>query len=312
MQVLALDTSAYTTSLSLVDEQERLHWEGRRMLPVDKGRLGLRQSEAVFAHLKNLTPLWEAGSKHLNGRKLAAVAAATRPRPVTGSYMPVFKVGQAFGIFVAQTMGLQFIPTSHQEGHIMAGLWSAGLPPGRYLVAHLSGGTTELLAVSEDPPGNLNIRIIGGSVDLHAGQFIDRLGVALGLEFPAGKMLEELACSGSTGALRLPIAVTGTKISFSGPASQAERHLQQGCPPGELARAVEVCLADSLALALESAPDLAAFRGVLLVGGVASNRFIRKRLGEKFQELPLSFAGPGLSGDNAVGVAVQAARKLAH
>jgi len=312
LQVLALDTSAYTTSLALVNNMEQLIWEGRELLPVVKGRLGLRQSEAVFAHLKNLSPLWAAGSEQLNGKKLVAVAAATRRRPVAGSYMPVFKVGQAFGTFVAQTMGLQFIPTSHQEGHIMAGIWSAGLSPGRYLVVHLSGGTTELLAVSEDPPGNLDIQIIGGSSDLHAGQFIDRLGVAMGFEFPAGKKLEEMARRGSAGAVKLAVAVNGTEISFSGPASQAERMLSQGCPSEEIARAVEVCLADSLALALTAAPDLASFRGLLLVGGVASNQFIRKRLVEKFQELPVGFTGPGFSVDNAVGVAVQAVRKLAY
>ncbi len=312
MLLLALDTSAYTTSLALADEQECLQWEDRRLLPVDKGQRGLRQSEAVFGHLKNLTPLWEAGSKHLAGRKLLAVTAATRPRPIKNSYMPVFKVGQAFGTFIAQTMGLRFMPTSHQEGHIMAGLWSVGLPPGRYLAVHLSGGTTDILSVIEDPPGELHIRAIGGSVDLHAGQFVDRLGVAMGFEFPAGQSLEELACSGSSDLPRLPPAVTGTQISFSGPASQAERYLHQGCPPGELARAVEICLADSLALALEAAPNLTSFKSVLLVGGVASNRFIRKRLEEKFRELPLNFAGPGLSTDNAVGVAMQAVRKLAH
>ncbi len=310
MQVLALDTSAYTTSLALVNEREHLDWEGRRVLEVERGRLGLRQSEAVFGHLKNIPLLWEEGSKHLEGSNLAAVAVSNRPRPVAGSYMPVFRVGHAFGIFMAQTMGLQLLATSHQEGHVMAALWSAGLPPGCYLAAHLSGGTTELLSVIEDPPGHLKIGIIGGSTDLHAGQFVDRIGVALGAGFPAGKMMEKLAAGGSSGTLRLPVAVTGTNISFSGPASQAERHLQRGCPPGELARAVEICIADSLVLALEAASAMAPFEGVVLVGGVASNNFIRKRLEERFQELPLSFAGPGYSEDNAAGVAVQAARKL--
>lgn len=192
----------------------------------------------------------------------------------------------------------------------MASLWSAGLPPGNYLAVHLSGGTTELLALSEGPPGELDIRIIGGGVDLHAGQFVDRLGVAMGCEFPAGPALEELAAAGDGDAPELPLAVTGTKISFSGPASQAERLFKQGCRPTELARAVEICLADSLALALKSVPHLDSYRALLLVGGVAANRFIRRRLEEKFQELPLSFAGPGLAGDNAVGVAVQAVRRI--
>ena len=189
-----------------------------------------------------------------------------------------------------------------------AGLWSAGLAPGRYLVLHLSGGTTEILAVEEQACGELRIERVGGSADLNAGQFIDRIGVALGFPFPAGPHLERLARENETGAVTLPPAVKASAVSFSGPESQARRLLARGCPGAELARAVETCIADSLSQAVRAVPGLERFQAALAVGGVAANAFIRARLTAGLKPLPLYFAAPPFSGDNAVGLAVLAAR----
>ena len=306
---LGLDCSAYTTSLALVDEAERLVWERRQQLTVPEGGLGLRQSEAVFAHVRSLPGLWEEGASRLREAPLAAVAAAVRPRPRPDSYMPVFKVSQAAGELIARTLALSFFEYSHQEGHLAAGLWSAGLPPGRYLAVHLSGGTTELLAVEGKEGGLLEIAALGGGADLHAGQFVDRIGLALGLAFPAGPALERCARRGRTGAIRLPVAVQGTAISFSGPASQAQRLLEQGCNGSDLARAVELCIADSLAAALRAVEDRLSYEGILLVGGVAANAFIGERLRQSELGRPLYFAKPEYAGDNAAGLAVLAVRR---
>lgn len=306
---LGVDCSAYTTSLALVDEQEELIWERRRLLPVPEGGLGLRQSEAVFAHIRGLPELWEEGAVRLEDAPLGAVAAAVRPRPRPDSYMPVFRVSQAAGELIARTLALSFFPYSHQEGHLSAGLWSAGLPPGRYLAVHLSGGTTELLGVEETAGGLLAITALGGGADLHAGQFVDRIGLALGFAFPAGPALEHCARRGETGAIRLPVAVQGTSISFSGPASEAQRLLERGCNGCDLARAVELCIADSLAAALRAVEDSGSYEGILIVGGVAANLFIRERLRRGLSEKPLYFAAPEFAGDNAAGLAVLARRR---
>ncbi|MDZ4132049.1 MAG: O-sialoglycoprotein endopeptidase, partial [Dethiobacteria bacterium] len=227
-----------------------------------------------------------------------------------GSYMPVFKVGEAFGLFLAQINGLNFLPSTHQEGHVMAGLWSAGLPLGRYLTLHLSGGTTEIIVSEEISPGKLNLNLLSGSSDLNAGQFIDRLGNAMGLDFPSGPQIEVLACKAENNLPLLTTAVCGSTVSFSGPASQAERLLQGGCSRPDLARAIEVCIADSLIAALKHAlKENSSYDGLLVVGGVASNQFIRQRLKANIGELiSLHFALPKFASDNAVGLAVQAAR----
>ncbi len=306
---LGLDTSAYTTSLALVDQDENLIFDRRAPLAVKAGSLGLRQSEAVFAHLSNLPGLWRECDEMPGGAAPAAVAASTGPRPVEGSYMPVFKVSEAFGLFLSRTMGLFYLPSTHQEGHVQAGIWSAGLPAGDYLVLHLSGGTTEIILSGEKKPGCFKIELLGGTADLNAGQFIDRLGKFMGLGFPAGPELEKLAAAAGGSSLTLPLSVKNSEISFSGPASHAERLLQQGCGHAELARAIEVCIADSLAAAVENLPaGQRGWDGLLAVGGVTANAFIRARLKERLAPGNVYFAEPEYASDNAVGLAVQAAR----
>lgn len=308
---LGLDTSAYTTSLAVVNQQEQLLVDSRIPLTVQEGSVGLRQSEAVFLHLKNITLLLDSPETLKNHGEVRAIAASVQPRPAPGSYMPVFKVSEACGLFLAQTMGLKYLASTHQEGHIMAGLWAAGLGLGRYLTVHLSGGTTELIEAVENAPGILDVKLIGQGSDLNAGQFIDRLGNMMGLAFPAGPQLEVLAKSGRENALELPVAVEDSSISFSGPASSAERALKKGVRKEDLARAIEICIADSLCRAINNlSTSLEQYDGILLVGGVAANYYIRQRLSKNIGLAKLHFAGSGFASDNAVGLAVQAARRF--
>jgi len=306
---MGIDTSAYTTSLALVNQHEELFYDGRLPLPVGQGQLGMRQSDAVFEHIRNITQMMEEEPFKHNRGALCAVASSVKPRPVNESYMPVFKVSEAFGLFLAKTAGLFYFRSTHQEGHIFAGLWSAGLPRGRYLVIHLSGGTTEILSVNETGPGYLEIEIKGGSSDLNAGQFIDRIGQAMGLNFPAGPQLEDLASKAGTEVPFLPIAVKNGEISFSGPASHAARLLEQGCYRENLARAVEICIADSLSAAVKSSINNPNdYTALLAVGGVTANLKIRSRMKEKLTDWKIFYADPVYASDNAVGLAVQAKR----
>jgi len=308
---LGLDTSAYTTSLALVDQDENLIYERRIALQVKEGELGLRQSEAVFAHIRNMPLLWSECRAEFQPEIIKAISVSDRPRPREQSYMPVFKVGEAFGLFLAQTIGLAYFNSSHQEGHIMAGLWSAAADNGLYLVLQISGGTTEIVAAEEQIPGSLRIKLVGGTADLNAGQFIDRIGRKMKLPFPAGPHLEKLALSAGLDLPTLPLAVKGAMISFSGPASEAERLLERGCRLENLARAVETCIADSLNAMVASAwKEDNNYAGLLVVGGVSANVFIRNRISIFFKGKKVYFAGPQYGGDNAVGQAITACRRL--
>ncbi len=302
---LGIDTSCYTTSLAAVDEHGTALFDGRTVLDVPPGGRGLRQSEALFQHIRNLAPLCLRWREDAPGAEAAAVAASVRPRPAEGSYLPVFLAGALAGQALAAGAGAAFLHTTHQEGHLRAALVEAGNIPPAFLALHLSGGTTEVLCAARTAAG-FDLAELGGTTDLHAGQFIDRLGVAMGLPFPAGPALESLAAGGCAEACRLPVACQGWNLSFSGPLSAAERALRGGADPADLAAAALACLSASVARLLKQAIADTGLREILLGGGVCANRKLRADLAAALPEARLIFPRPELATDNAVGVALLA------
>lgn len=322
---LGIDTSCYTTSLAVVDGEGNLLSEARRLLATPKGGRGLAQNEAVFQHINNLPELFAQVCGAMSCENLRGIAASVRPRPVEGSYMPVFQVARSYGKSLSVVLGVPFTDTSHQEGHLAAGLWSAqGPKETEFLAVHLSGGTTELLRVisltgSDNSESVFEITLLGGTSDLHAGQFVDRVGVALGLDFPAGPQLEQLAREGQAGdeqtaLVSIPSSVKGYQVSFSGPETQALRLIEQNVPKYLVARAVENCISISLEKVISKAVTDTGIKEVLIVGGVSANRFVREKLSTKLRQKSVAtrlyFAAPGLSSDNALGTALIGRQKL--
>lgn len=311
--VLGLDTSFYTTSVAAVDLAGHLLSARRVLLTVPPGERGVRPQEGVFLHVKALPGLVEEVLAEVRGTCPAAspqaVAASLRPLPQPGSYLPVFRVSEGFGRALAAAWQVPFVGTTHQEGHIMAGAWSSDMPLDEgFIAAHLSGGTTEFLDAALSPAGGgFALRRLGESEDLHAGQFIDRVGVALGLPFPAGPHMERLAAAGRAGPAVIPSHADGADLSFSGPEAAAMRLIAQGVRPEDVAYGVQVCVARSVEKALRWALQESGRRSALIVGGVAANGFLRQSLTSRLAEsrgVRLFFASPEYSTDNAVGVAL--------
>ncbi len=307
---LGIDTSCYTTSCALVDEQLRVVQSARKLLEVERGERGLRQSEAVFAHIKQFPDVLAQALHGVDGREVAAVCVSDKPVPEEDSYMPVFKVGTSLAKSLALVWGVPCYMTSHQEGHLTAAhIGGAQTEETDYLALHLSGGTTDLLRVVH----GRKPEVIGGSADLHAGQLVDRIGVRMGLGFPAGPELEKLAVRGKA-AGRYAAAVQGTQIHLSG----AETRALDDIASGELARedvAAEVfdSLSRSILKMLCAAAEATGCKDVLIFGGVASSTRLRSMLTERSKArrtgLRLAFGKPQYSGDNAAGVAIIGAKK---
>jgi len=307
---LGIDTSNYTTSLAAVDENALLLADERKLLDVKNGTVGLRQSEAVFQHTKNLPLLFDSLFDKIDKKKIRAIAVSAKPRPEEKSYMPVFLVGLNTARILSRALNIPLLQTTHQEGHIMAGLWSAGNAVlDKFNAIHISGGTTEVLEVSLQQLENLSFKInkIGGTNDLHAGQFIDRIGVRLGLTFPSGKELEKLAQK-SVKPIKFPISVRDLAISFSGPESHGQRLIEKGENPSDIARGIEDCLLKTLEKIIINVYDRNNLKDFLLVGGVASNNYLRANLNNRFKNnninINLLFAKPHYSSDNAVGTSL--------
>ena len=300
---LGIDTSCYTTSAALFDCSGVLLADKRAPLVVKPGKRGLRQSEMVFQHVKNLPPLLEDIFAERTAR-LKAIAVSARPRPLENSYMPAFASGVAVARSLASALGIKLYQASHQENHVEAGLWSAGAPQGGcFVVLHISGGTTGLV-LAERRAGRLSFTELGGSADLNAGQYIDRIGMEMGLAFPAGRPLEALAAE-ADGALAIPVAVEGLSASYSGPFSASRRLLQKGADRRSLAAGVQAALAESFVRLIENACAHTGCREALLVGGVASNLFIRGYAAKKLSKAGIGVycPSPEFCRDSAVGCA---------
>ena len=303
MGVIGIDTSNYTTSIAYLDD--RLGENCGKLLPVKQGALGLRQSDAVFAHTKSLPELSGRLFSHIPEKNITAIGVSTRPRAVEGSYMPCFLVGVSHGALLSQVLGVPLVEVSHQQGHIAAALWSAGrmdLMDAPFLSWHLSGGTTELLLVSPDGR-NVKCEKIGGTTDISAGQLIDRTGQFLGLPFPAGKHLDRLSAE-AKGQDRFRVKCTQRSFSLSGMQNKVQQYYEQGYAPAETAAFALRCVAGAVFQATQQALEAYPGLPVVFSGGVASNSLLRRWMAP----LKPIFAEPQYSTDNAMGVAVLAKR----
>lgn len=301
---LGIDTSAYTTSLALVSGEGDIVADKRIVLDVAPGKRGLRQSEAHFAHVRNLPSLFESCCADLAPGDIGAVAVSDRPRPLEKSYMPVFLAGSAAARTAAALLNVPLYTFSHQEGHVEAALYGIVMKAQRFLAVHFSGGTSEILAVEENG-FRYNIEIISATADISAGQLVDRVGVEMGLPFPAGPAMEKLALDSGEG-LALPASFQGERFSFSGAETAARRLLLEGVPREQVAFMVFRCIANTLEKGLRFAVEKTGLRDVVMAGGVMANVRIRERLVSRLAGTGIRFhwARPELSTDNAVGIAL--------
>ena len=303
MSVIGIDTSNYTTSIAVFDG---LNGENcSRLLPVKQGELGLRQSDAVFAHIKSLPELSGRLFSNVQKETITAVGVSTRPRAVEGSYMPCFMVGFSHAKLLSDSLGVPLVEVSHQQGHVAASLWSAGhmeLMEQPHLAWHLSGGTTELLLV-EPERKNVICTKIGGTTDISAGQLIDRTGQLLDLPFPSGKHLDALSREAAMKDV-FKVKCCDMFFSLSGVQNKVQQFHESHKKPEETAAYALRCVAKAVYAATEQA--LKAYPGLPVVfsGGVASNSMLR----EVIEPLQPIFAQPQFSTDNAMGVAVLAFR----
>ncbi len=308
--VIGIDTSNYTTSVAILDENLHLVASIKHPLPVKEGERGLRQSDALFAHTKNLPIAFAEVGKILDeeGLSVSAIGVSSRPRNQEGSYMPCFLAGVSAASSAASTTGVPLFQWSHQCGHIMAALYGSGgmeLLGGSFGAFHVSGGTTELVKAHLTEAG-FEAQVVGGSKDLHAGQAIDRIGVAMGLQFPAGPALEALAKEFTGKIPGKKPAVDGCYIHLSGLENMALQLYRKTQDKQQVAAFVFDYIGNSLQCMASSFIELYGEMPLVFGGGVMSNTIIKQRMQGQFHAY---IADPVYSADNAIGIAVLTARK---
>ena len=304
---LGIDTSNYTTSCALYDSGSGKMIQKKRLLPVKEGQLGLRQSDAVFHHTAQLHLLFEQLVKDVDVKQIAAVGASSRPRPREGSYMPCFTVGENTAKILSSALDIPLYTFSHQEGHIAAALYGAGkeeLFSQSFLAFHVSGGTTEAV-IAHGRDGGFDIEPAAATLDLNAGQAVDRVGLMLGLSFPCGPGLEALALK-NTEKIAVRPTLKGCDCCLSGVENKCKRLTEDGRPSEYTAAYCIEYIRKTLEEMTDRILEKHGAMPIVYAGGVMSNTIIKNSFSEKYNAV---FAQPEFSSDNAAGIACLCYRK---
>ena len=302
---LGVDTSNYATSLAVFDTAGEVVCAKKRFLPVKPGQLGLRQSDALFHHTAALPEMMEELAQEFDLTRIEAVGVSRKPRPAEGSYMPCFLAGVNAATSFSLAKGIPLVYTTHQQGHAAAALFAAKgeeLFRRKVLLFHISGGTTDLLLCDQVD----RISLLGTSSDLYAGQAVDRVGVKLGFDFPAGAEVSRLAAQ-CPETIKPKSSVRGMECSLSGLENQCNALLDAGKSPEYVCKYCLLCVADTVVRMTKAAQKEYPGLPVVCAGGVMSSDVIRSWVQ---QRLPEVFFVPGqYSSDNAIGVSILAARE---
>ncbi len=316
---LGIDTSNYKTSVAVVDSKGEILFNNQTFLNVKLGERGLRQSDAFFQHVKKLPDIIDEAFETEGIRdNVGCISVSTRPRPIEGSYMPVFMAGHSFARSLASALDVPIYEFSHQEGHVEAVKHYSDLKDiKRFISFHFSGGTSEALLIDEALD---TFEIVGGSKDLAYGQVIDRIGVSLGLEFPCGAELDKIAIkkrdilgkSKRTGkGLFTKIKVNDCHVNLSGIETQAQRALDSVENTDELVEELFFEISRSIVQITIQIAKKYDIKNFLFAGGVSSSEYLKQYIKNNLpKDINVVFGEAKLSQDNAIGIALLGGKKV--
>jgi universal protein Kae1 len=262
MTVLGIESTAHTCSIGIVDDSARVLSIASDMYRPAKG--GIHPREAANHHVELLPDLLEQ----------ALEAASIQPREIDGIAFaqgpglgPCLRAGATVARSLALAWGRPLLPVNHCVAHIEIARVLSGLDDPILLYA--SGGNTQVIAYARG-----RYRVLGETIDIGIGNFLDKLWLALGGTFPGGPQLEAEARRGSE-LLSLPYSVHGMDVAFSGLLTAALALAEKGARREDLAYSVEVTAYAMLTEITERALAHRQKRQVVLGGGVACNERLR-------------------------------------
>lgn len=311
--IIGIDTSCYTTSIAAISLDKKVIFNKKILLKVKNKSKGLRQSDAVFQHIKNLGEIDKQIREVLKKYDIIAICVSEKPRPIKDSYMPVFAVGHNFSKVCSSMIGCDLYETTHQENHIESSLFTNDIDNGKFLSIHMSGGTTEIL-LCEKIKNNTeyNIKIVGGSKDISFGQLIDRTGVKLGYDFPCGEYIDEnaLKCR-ETIKNGLKTCVKEGYMNLSGIENQLDKVI------GKYDKYyISKLLLDSIVRNVVKASiyicDQYKIDNIVFAGGVSASKYISRELKLRLKQNKINayFTKPEYATDNAIGCALIGVNKI--
>ena len=258
--VLGVESTAHTFSVSIVSSDGEILANAKAVYHPPEGS-GIHPFEASQSHLAAAPRvLSEAvSSSGVSLKDLSAVSYAKGP-----GLGPCLRVGAVVARTLASSLGLPLVPVNHAVGHIELGCLLTGAADPVVLL--VSGGHTMIISYSGH-----RWRVLGESLDLTLGQLLDQFGRHHGLASPCGRAIEEAAASSSR-YLRLPYAVKGNDVSFSGLLTVSKLLLDRGEPFNDVSYSIQETAFAMVTEVTERALAFSGKREVMIVGGVAANR----------------------------------------
>ncbi|HIJ43827.1 MAG: tRNA (adenosine(37)-N6)-threonylcarbamoyltransferase complex transferase subunit TsaD [Rhodospirillales bacterium] len=313
MIVLGIETSCDETAAAVVTGEARiLAHHLLSQLEEHRPFGGIVPEIAARAHLQHIDRMIDRSMTEakVSFADLDGVAATAGPGLIGG-----VMVGVMTAKAIAAVHSLAFLAVNHLEGHALSARLIDKVPfP--YLLLLVSGGHCQLLVVE----GVGRYRRLGTTIDDAIGEAFDKVSKMLGLGFPGGAAVENAAKAGDEGRFRLPRPLRGRPgchFSFSG-LKTAVRHAIAALPPGPLAEAdiADICASFQAAAgdvlidrSIHAMDEVLALRPetrtLVVAGGVAANRYLRRRLKALCADRGITFVAPppALCTDNAAMIA---------
>lgn len=282
--VLGIETSCDETGIGLVDTEGRL-LAHRVFSQIDLHALygGVVPELASRDHVRRIVPLIRetVAAAGIGLQDLAAIGYTTGPG-LAGALL----VGAAVAESLALALGVPAIPVHHLEGHMLSPMLSSPAPDFPFVALLVSGGHTQLLRVG----GVGDYVLLGESVDDAAGEAFDKTAKLLGLPYPGGPVLSQLAKQGKAGRLKLPRPMKNSgdlMFSFSGlktavlTATQKPDFSPEQMP--DLAAEFQEAVVDVLCAKAKDALAQTGLSQLVVAGGVGANARLRERLAREIE-----------------------------
>jgi len=313
MRVLAIESSCDESAAAVLDAQAGLlAHELFSQVELHRAHGGVVPELASRDHERRLLPLVERALERADTtpRDLHGVAYTAGP-----GLIGALLTGAALARSLAYAWGLPAIGVHHLEGHLLAPLLEPEPPPFPHLALLVSGGHTLLIEVARIG----SYRVLGASRDDAAGEAFDKTAKLLGLPYPGGPQLAQIAAGGKAGVFSFPRPMldrAGLEFSFSG-LKTAVRHALEGrelTPQlrADVARGVQEAIVETLVTKSLRALEYTGLRVLVVSGGVSANRLLRERLSEAAGSIGTRVYYPRIefSTDNAAMIALAGLKRL--
>ena len=279
MRVLAIESSCDESAAAVLDaDAGLLAHELYSQVELHRTHGGVVPELASRDHVRRLLPLV----------RTALARSATRPQDLGGiaytagpGLIGALLTGAALATSLAYAWKLPALGVHHLEGHLLAPLLEPDPPPVPHLALLVSGGHTMLIEVAAIG----QYRVLGETRDDAAGEAFDKTAKLLGLPYPGGPQLADLAARGTPGAFTFPrpmLERAGLEFSFSGLKTAVLQAVRAGELTGQrradIARGVEDALVGTLTAKALRALEYTGLTALVVSGGVGANRTLRERL----------------------------------